>query len=300
MVDKSVTFNNAGVLLMKLGHYPVAIDLFRGALESQVASVSSGGGVRSSNPMPPPEQESQRAEQSVSTVDLEPGGDCFSRAEYHVSNLHTYLNEGTTRTTSLLESQTTEYHQGIIDPSTSHESSLPSIMIPVSCRGYIPYLYTTPFFLPEFNSSGVSPLDAGSSVAFSTQVACCMIVFNLGLIHHTLGRHTHSPTHFYDIVNTILSSCTDCDDDENDDESSSISTQLMQLRLAIYNNYSVWCYENGDAENMLIFLEYLDDILNDESSPVSISHVIDPIVIGGIQSNIQSILRPEHGNSAAA
>jgi hypothetical protein len=297
MVDKSVTFNNTGVLLMELGHYQVALDLFRGALESQVASVSSDGDDH--NAMSPPE-ECQRAEQSVSTVVLEPGGDCFSRAEYHVNNLLTYLNEGTARTTSSSESQTIEYHQGIVDPLTSHESSDPNILIPVSCRGYNPYLYTTPFSLPEFNSSEATPSDAGSGIAFSTQLTCCMLVFNLGLIHHTLGRHNHSPIHFYDIASTILSSCTACDGDGNDDESSSVSTQLLQLQLAIYNNYSVWCYENGDAENMIIFLEYLEEILNEESLAASMIHAIDPIVIRGIQSNIQSILLPEHGNSAAA
>jgi hypothetical protein len=296
MVDKSVTFNNTGVLLMELGHYPAAIDLFRGALESQVALVSSDGDVQHAMSHP---EECQRAEQSLSTVVLEPDGNFFSRAEYHVINLLTYLNEETARTTSS-ESQTTEYHQGIVDPLTSHESSDPNILIPVLCRGYIPYLYTTPFSLPEFNSSEATPSDAGSSVAVSTQLTCCMIVFNLGLIHHTLGRHNHSPTQFYDIASTILSSCTACDVDENNDESSSVSTQLLQLQLAIYNNYSVWCYENGDAENMLIFLEYLEEILNDESLAVSMIHAVDPIVISGIQSNIQSILLPEHGNSAAA
>lgn len=258
---------------MDLGHFQAALDLFRGALELKMNSAVA------------------LAREDAVSISAPPTS-CIAKAEHHMSNLSEYLSENSTVT---------------IVPTTSSRECLGSenddkIVIPLSCRESDPYLYRTPFAIPEIPASS-SPVetDPNDMVCFSTQLTCCMIIFNLALLHHIVDMTPYPTMHFYDLANTLLLSCDDGDAGEEEEVAVVFESekQMLLLRLAIYNNYSVCGYENCDSECMVVYMEFLDQILNTDPTMETID-AIDPFVIHGIQSNIQSILKPEHGNSAAA
>lgn len=262
---------------MELGHYQAALDLFRGALESKMKSTI---GV-----LP------RHDDDGLSQPDMDPATPSgITQAEHHMSNLSTYLSERSSVTIPLTRSVCL---RSDVDDDT--------IVIPPSCRGSDPYLYRTPISLPETTSASSAEDDPCAGVGFSTQLTCCIIVFNLALVHQTMDRNRHSVVQFYAIANALLMSCDDVDADEGEEALFEIETQVVLLRLAIYNNYSVCCYENYESECMVVYLECLDRILNEEPlSTIAAIDAMDPLVIQGIQSNIRSILKPDHGNSAAA
>jgi hypothetical protein len=279
MADRSVVFNNAGVTLMDRGHYQAALDLFRGALEFKMN----------------PDVARLRKDDVCNSKDGHSPTSCIAKAEHHISNLSVYLSDRST-----VYSVPTNSSRDCLISATDD-----NIVIPLSCRESDPYLYRTPFTLPELTSAS-SPVEADSNdlVCISTQLTCCMIIFNLALLHHIMEMTPYPTMHCYDLANALLLSCDDIDAGE-EEEAIVLETeaQMMLLRLAIYNNYGVCGYENCDSECMVVYMECLDRILNttEPHSPTMVTiDAIDPCVIHGIQSNIQSILKPEHGNSAAA
>jgi hypothetical protein len=283
MVDRSMVFNNSGVMLMERGHFQAALDLFRGALESKMKCAVAP---------------SRQDEVPVSPhkPDVPTPSSCIAKAEHHMSNLSFYLSERSTVTVAPATSSG-ECFSSATDDKTA---------LPPTCRESDPYLYQTPFVLPEVTNSP-SPVEADPTdlVCVSTQLTCCMIIFNLALLHHMMDMTPNATMHFYDLANALLLSIGDID--ANQEEEAGVfemESQMLLLRLAVYNNYSVCGYENCDSECMVVHLECLDRVLNTTvpHSPTIATSIdaIDPLVIHGIQSNIQSILKPERGNSAAA
>lgn len=255
MSDRSATFNNAGVRIMALGNQLVALELFRGALESKLAyernqrpSVSDQGIIqRCVTPDPP---------------------DCLDRAEVHLANLDSYLGQ------PQHSSPEQHRHPSAQDQLISHLQDGSDILddtitVPRQSRGYDPYVYMTPFEIPDQPTS--------------TQITSSVVVFNLGLIHHAMSRTSPKTAAFYEISAALLASMPE-------------SPNTLLLRIALLNNFGVWCYENGDGESMRTCMEHLAVAVNDEGS----CSIVDSAVKQGVQSNIQWLLTPLDGGSAAA
>jgi hypothetical protein len=164
--------------------------------------------------------------------------------------------------------------------SSSYSSSSPL----TGGGGYVPYLYTQPFAIPEDDENFFD-----STSMRTTQTVSGQIVFNLGLIHQMVSRASTKAASFYEIAATLLSSVPE---EEDDDE------KVILIRLVLLNNFGVWCFENGEGESMLACFEQIMETLNSLSETAR--STIDPAVRRGIQSNIQAFVTPMNGVSLAA
>jgi hypothetical protein len=176
-------------------------------------------------------------------------------------------------------------YSSLVSPSSSQVSGdgITDVVLH-SFRGYEPYLYRIPFLLPG------SPVTSASIQSSQlTQSISCRIVFNLGLIHQTLCRTSCKVASFYEIAATLLSSLPAefvC--------SSEMAAMTVLLRIAILNNFGVWCYENGEGESMMNSFEQLVDTLEEDQD------LLDPSVLLGVRANIEAFLIPNNGASLAA
>ena len=254
MSDRSATFNNAGVRMMDVGNQYVALELFRGALESKLSfernqrPQGTEGGIvqRCVTPDPP---------------------DCINRAEDHLANLNTYLSQA-----HPVENQSSQ-DLLILQLQNGANVVADTMSVPLQSRGYDPYIHMTPFEIP------VEPV--------STQITSSVIVFNLGLVHHALSRTSPKTAAFYEISAALLASMPETPD-----------TAL--LRVALLNNFGVWCFENGDGESMRSCMEHLSIAIEGDNEESSNCPIIDSIVKQGVRSNIQWLLTPLNGGSPAA
>jgi hypothetical protein len=198
-------------------------------------------------------------------------------------------------TTTLIPSSTGNVmvNDGIMSRPTASSNDSISILHP---RGgyYEPYLYTIPFVIPEPDSTSLTS-SSQQSIQMSQSVSC-RIVFNLGLIHQTICRTSSKVASFYEIAATLLSSLPSTMSDDNND----VATMIL-LRIAILNNFGVWCYENGEGESMMNSFEQLVDTIQDDNDILTeSSSMIDPSIIHGVRANIQAFLTPHNNVSLAA
>lgn len=238
--------------MMKIPIESVALELFRGALESKLAFE------RCQRPLLDITDHGEVVQRCV-TPDLP---DCLNRAEMHLVNLDTYLSQA-----SSVEHPST--HDVLIARLEEGASVLDDRMVvPLQCRGYNPFIYASPFPIPE-------------SESVTTQIASSAIVFNLGLVHQCMSRTSIKTASFYEISAALLASIPE-------------TSETLLLRIALLNNFGVWSFENGDGDSMRTCMEHLSIAMEEEGS--SIDHAIQD----GVRSNILWLLTPLNGGSAAA
>lgn len=148
------------------------------------------------------------------------------------------------------------------------EDGITEPVVPYESRDFNPYIIARPFELP---------LDRQAS----TQLASAVIVFNLGLVHHAASRTSAKAASFYEISAALLAS-------------EPILPESALLRVAIMNNFGVWCYDNGDGESLRTCMEHLMTVLKHSD------HYLDPTVGAHVQTNIDWLLTPPNGGSPAA
>lgn len=258
MNDRSAIYNNAGVRLMDVGNQQIALELFRGALESKLSfernqRPSSGSGT------------DQGLVQRCVTPDPP---DCLNRAEIHLTNLDSYLTQVRSEEQEPPSAQDTL----ILRLQESVNVLDDTLAVPLQSRGYDPYLYKNPFSI------------ADDSTSRSTQVTSSAIVFNLGMVHHCLSRTSPKTAAFYEISAALLASIPE-------------TPETLLLRIALLNNFGVWCFENGDGESMRTCMEHLLIAIEDEGED---SSIVSASVKQGVLSNINWLLTPLNGGSPAA
>ena len=302
--DRSALYNNAGIRLMGYGNYPAALEMFRGALESklmqerlQLCNNESAAADPNNQVMDEYSLEGQqRCVSPDSSDDSDMSSNTPMRTPQRNGNLDSFLdllrnmddqqrqNDQTPSTSVSTRDGMITPTNGISSPIISPSPSDASDAILPPFRGYEPYLYRIPFELPGCEmTSATQP-----SVAL-TQSLSCRIVFNLGLIHQTLCPTSCKVASFYEIAATLLSSLP-----AELVENSELAVISVRLRIAILNNFGVWCYENGEGESMMNSFEQLVDTLDEDED------LIDPDVVRGVRANFEAFLTPTSGASLAA
>jgi len=354
-MDRSVAFNNAGVMALNNGYRRAALELFRGALETKLVlerslsgmgpavveeddddsmstATNDDGNNNSNNPaehsmdlqeddehqqeriyeQPQPRQQrlSARPSSSSSQPTVVPQDvavperqdalqqqqqqqpECVIRAESHLSNLSRYstpLDESERRMLAAAnggdEASASAIEEGISDP-----------VIPYANRDFNPYIYLRPFPLPSQQQQQQQQQQRGSSPPedsiSATQITSAVIVFNLGLVHHHASRRSAKAAAFYEISAALLSA-------------EPISRSTVLLRVAIMNNFGVWCYENGNdnGETLRTCMEHLSTVLDYArrlDNGIDGTSVIDRDVEESVTNNINYIITPPNGGSPAA
>jgi hypothetical protein len=315
-------YNNAGVQMLEqwklsatldngtqqppLTHLEIAIDLFQGALQVQLES-ERGGEVLlhqsrrsvdlneeseeasrvSSSPMasvaeslhesliPMEQQQQQQQQQPASFVAL---------AEWHVQRLPTYLNG--------------DYVYNVPQDNRASSSLTVTTVVPVEHRGsFVPYLCQEAMFIASY------VLNVGDESS-QQLIMGSIIVYNLALVHQLRHRNCAQAASLYELSASLLQTV------------SAAPPVLLHvtwpLRLALLNNFGVWCYDNGDGECMLTCMEYLRVALdtshcrNEAKSPRenNTTEAGDAVTMDdverGMRTNIDRILTPRHGSSPAA
>ena len=248
--------NNAGVLALSNGHVRAALDFFRGALETKLAYER----------MHPP----MDVDESTGVTDNEDLWEQGGRPEGNegpvmercvtpdcVIRAENHLSNLDYFRTQREDTETSPVlEEGCLEP-----------VIPYESRDFNPYLYLKPFEL--------------SRNPASTQLTSAIIVFNLGIVHHKGSRTSTKAAAFYEIAAALLS--TEPVGDDN-----------MLLRVAMMNNFGVWCFENGDGESLRTCMERLSTVLQNSG------HSIETSVEQQVQRNISWLLTPPNGGSPAA
>ena len=225
-MDRSATYNNAGVRLMSAGNHSAALELFRGALESKLALERFS--------------EHGRAPERCVTPDEMSDSDTSSTTSRRSRSSEDLPNE----LDSYLELSRNVPLPQHFAPSLGITTIPHTPLLQLGGASYEPYLYTEAFSVPE---------DAEDHSPFNTQAMSCRIVFNLALIHQLDCRTSAKAASFYEIAATLLSSLPEEDD-------------IVLLRLVLLNNFGVWCFENAEGESMMACFEQLVDTLDEASS----------------------------------
>ena len=250
MEDRSYLFNNAGVRMMGEGNFVVALDFFRGALESKLAYERTNGPFGNVNAAQPLLLLNQRCVTPSSdegdSPEMESDPQPPPEPEPNIDS------EGEPRISPA--------------PDTSNNDDM-STPVPAESRGYQPFLFRHPFELPD----GLT----------STERTSATIVFNLGLVHHLQSRTSERAAAFYEISAALLAT-------EPDSPASTL------IKIALLNNFGIWCYENGDGESLRTCMEHLSAVVERISFPLS------PDVARGVHANVQWLLTPPNGGSPAA
>jgi hypothetical protein len=279
MEDRSSVFNNAGVDVLQSNptkNLSVAMDFFLAALESKLAFERHQFATTADDASPV-----LATKGAVSGISSKAA--CLVQAELHLENLTTFLSPSTT---SALEEDTSVLRQAppntvpsvvFVDPATTASSHMGRISVPVQCRGYNPYLFTSPFRFSSDTQAGsfaIAPLNSS------------FIVFNLGLVHQLMDRTSPKASSMYEISATLLASVPE-------------SPETLRLCLALYNNFGVWCFENGIGEAMRECMELLSLALDkEEQEDGSVSWTKEDSQ--AMRSNIDWLLTPPNGGSPAA
>lgn len=205
------------------------------------------------------ETEQDERESSLHHLGVRPSRPgCVLRAETLFQNLETCLQP---RPTCAEEVQ---QDNGGIDSA---------ITVPQHCRGYDPYIYKTPMSIPDH--------------LVSTHFTSSAIVYNLALIHQMFNRESQAAAQFYEISATLL---IGSGTDDQTPESS-------LLRMALLNNFGVWCFENSDGEVMRTCMEEMAIAMDDPSQK---RIQLEENVRQGFRENIRWLLTPLNGGSPAA
>jgi hypothetical protein len=290
----------------------IALDLFQGALQVQLESERGGEllllqsrsadsnetgaatrvSLLSSEPdsnessVPSNESMEQQQQQALSFVAL---------AEWHVQRLPEYLNG---------------HNVYVPHDNQMHEVAFPSstvTTIPLEHRdSFVPYLCQEAMLITS------RVLSVGDETSQQLIVGS-IVVFNLALVHQLRRRNCVQASSLYELSASLLQSVS----------TASPPPQALQvtwpLRLALLNNFGVWCYDNGDGECMLTCMEYLRIALDataatptksrrgsnnasdamDDASDDDATRDNDKVE-RGMRSNINRILTPHHGSSPAA
>jgi len=263
ITDRSHVFNNAGALMMGAGNVQVALDLFRGALESKLSYERS-------------------LHSAMGAVQRCVTPDCVAAAENHLTDMDSLLvssiGESDDEGSIEQEIHTTSYADSQEQASTTtiSVSSPPDsgwrqdhTVVPEESRGYNPYLYKSPFQLTAASRT-------------SSEETSAIIIFNLGLVHHIEWRNSPKAAAFYEISAALLAG-------------QQMSSQTSLLKVALLNNFGVWCYDNGDGESLRTCVEHLSTLI-EATPPVHLSNE----VAEGIRANIRWLLTPPNGASPAA
>jgi hypothetical protein len=214
-------------------------------------------------------------------------------AEWHLQRLPTYLNG--------------DHEYVPHDNQASPSSTLTTI--PLEHRdSFVPYLYQEAMLI----TSQVLNVDDETSQQL---IMGSIVVFNLALVHQLRDRNCVQASSLYELSASLLQSLS----------TAAAPSQVLQvtwpLRLALLNNFGVWCYDNGDGECMITCMEYLRIALDattaatptkssrgsnnasdamDEASDNDDDDATMDNVERGMRSNINRILTPHHGSSPAA
>jgi hypothetical protein len=168
-------FNNAGVSFLEAGHGAVAWDLFKGALEVNLASERSRG-----------QQASHFGESDT----------YIRKAESHMQNLENYsfINATNTATDSLLFEYPSMRGEGILVPLDSSTGCF-----------FKPYISCRPFRIAD------EPSNAGPSRALASEEDRTMsateittIIFNLALFDHLHRRTSNQAISLYELATTLM------------------------------------------------------------------------------------------------
>ena len=293
LADRSTDYNNAGCLMMSIGRQLVALDLFRGALESKLTSLRSRGlqlelmpalDVETSS-----QQDSECAISQSEQISFAEGQECQSRqlpdclrlAEQHLARIDDYIREGATATDEQARMDMTSEASSPINPtseaSIAFSASRNSIVAPISTahQDYNPFLCFTPFPLPEHQEDG------------NAQFSSAIIIYNLGIIHQWFCRYSPKAPAFFEISAALVSTVEDCCSPQH---------VCLLLRVSLLNNFSVWSFDNADSEAMCSSLEHLSDILE---AP-EVVDALPPLLVQRMRRNIRCLLTPEHRCSPAA
>jgi hypothetical protein len=255
--DRSHLFNNAGARVLSAGNVQVALDLFRGALEAKLSyerTLRPRGDFISEHPLSP----------IVRCVTP----DCVSTAENHLAQMDSIILRMDDGEPSSHMGEVLITHAPSATTRTEVRPTHVGTVVPEDCRGYCPYFYRTPFELTDGSRS-------------STELTSAIIVFNLGLVHHHEWMNSPKAAAFYEISAALLASETD-------------TPQAVLLKIALLNNFGIWCYENGDGESLRTCMEHLSSVVKHTSVPLS-SEVTE-----GVRANVKWLLTPPNGGSPAA
>lgn len=263
--DRSRVFNNAGARMMMTGNYSMALDLFRGALESKLARerflhpARGGDMLFATNRCVTPDsmitaqgQRSPPSHEDPAEVEEEAQEEVFDASS---------------------REQTQQPTESVAPGVVEETAVLHGNSVPEESRGFSPFLYPRPFEIP----------DGGTGSSSSSELTSAVIIFNLGLVHQRMNRNSSRAGAFYEISAALLASTSD------------LSESAIMLKIALLNNFGVWCYENGDGANLQTCMEHLSNIV--ERTSVSL---LDQEVTEGIRANICWLLTPPNGGSPAA
>jgi hypothetical protein len=156
-----------------------------------------------------------------------------------------------------------------------------------------PYLYLHPFTINDCNSNNNDDLSTSPSRDPMNSSTCdktliestnmsLIIVFNVGLVYHTINRSSIKAFYMYQIAAALLASLP-----------RPIDSKSLLLHVAVLNNFGVWCYENHEYDAMTICFEELMDLLDDnchDDDDDDPSAVLDVTVKRGIFTNLRACL----------
>jgi hypothetical protein len=254
MTDRLVVlFINAGARLLSTAHADelllIALELFRGALESKLA-LQRGGAASVMQGQAP---------------DTAAASNAIERATLHLQNLDFYLSPS--------HKTVTNHVDGGIDGQRM--SSVTTV--PPRERGFEPFVCKMPYFIPEDQPVSITLLS-------------CAIVYNIGLVHQWMDRHSPKTAEFYTIAAMLLM---------NDPVLAADYHGTLHLRLALLNNFGVWCYEHGVGDSMRTCMEHLAMAL-DRQEQKGRDSIVDAGLVQCFRFNIQCLLAPLNGASPAA
>jgi hypothetical protein len=303
MNHPSTLYNNAGVTILehcfraksfspsRERYLTIAMQLFEGALEAKLdmarcngdslntvhgpissADVALPSSFQPAAPLAPWRSDDEWSPRYPTHI---ASSSAQSLAHFHYQQLHDYLQER-----DQLDDR---------DEDQVHSDSRPPIAmtsVPMEHRGsFIPYLCEQPFAINDrvLTLPMVSDLVVGS-----------IMVYNLALVHQCQRRDSSRAASLYELSAYLLQ-----------DVPFQLRPATWPLRLALLNNFGVWCLENGDGESMLTCMEYLSVALksNSQSSLDANNNAMAAMTaeaLCGMRSNIDCILTPHHGSSPAA
>jgi hypothetical protein len=229
-MDLSMRFNNAGVRMLDAGQQVIAMDLFRGALESKLAYE------RTHRP--------ERPDYIASTKRCVTP-DCVTTAEEHLVNEDKYVHHEPVAF-SLATPMVTEDNflpgKGNVPktPPALFESEPENPTLIRQSGDYL--LVAKPFALPLSDCSRTS-----------TQKRSAIIVFNLGLVNQLADASSSKAAAFYEISASLLAN-------------ELYFPHSNLLRIAILNNFAVWSHAYGDEQSKRASYELLINALAESSS----------------------------------
>jgi hypothetical protein len=243
-MDRSYLYNNAGVRMMGSGNIVVALDLFRGALESKLSyerAQHNGNALLAAIPLPI--QRCVTPDLSEMLCDLSDDSD--NDVAMSVSAMED--NEATSR---FLVLQGTS-----IGTSTPNRADAAEVV----GQEYSPFFFQSPFEL------AVEPHLSSTELTSST------IVFNLGLVHHHQNRNSPRAAAFYEISAALLANEPD-------------SMDSVLLKIALLNNFGIWCFENGDSESLRTCMDHLATVVE------NCAFRLNPTIAQGVRANVAWIM----------